>query len=160
MSKLTLDLNPKVMELLGKRIKGRIVGGKAAIVGDFPWLVSVQRDGAHFCAGSIISPMWILTATHCYKDHESEIENLSVVTGATDYRNGDKYTVKEVITHESFQFVHYSNDVALLHLTSPIKYKSGKDGVGAVGPICLPSETSNFEGTATVAGWGYLYNGA
>ena len=47
----------------------RIVGGWPASKGEFPWMVSLQKPikkgHKHFCAGSIISDFFILTAAHC-----------------------------------------------------------------------------------------------
>lgn len=44
--------------------EGFIVGGVAAVDGDSPTQVSLQRT-SHFCGGAIISDEWILTAAHC-----------------------------------------------------------------------------------------------
>jgi len=46
-------------------IMGRIVSGRPAVEGDFPWIVSTQISGKHFCGGSILNSEWILTAAHC-----------------------------------------------------------------------------------------------
>lgn len=48
----------------------RIVGGRPAQDGEFPWQVSIQnknKNGTymHFCGGTILSNYTILTAAHC-----------------------------------------------------------------------------------------------
>ena len=43
----------------------RIVGGEDAIPHSWPWQVSVQGYGSHYCGGSIIAPKWVVTAAHC-----------------------------------------------------------------------------------------------
>lgn len=47
----------------------RIVGGKEASLGDFPYQVAIylfEADNKSFiCGGSIIDNNWILTAGHC-----------------------------------------------------------------------------------------------
>ncbi len=44
---------------------GRIVGGDAAAQGEFPWQVSLQQFGRHFCGGSVIGKNHVMTAAHC-----------------------------------------------------------------------------------------------
>ena len=29
------------------------------------WIVSLEAYGSHFCGGSILSPSWVITASHC-----------------------------------------------------------------------------------------------
>ena len=42
-----------------------IVGGEPAAAGDFPYIVSLQRNGRHFCGGSLLNANTVLTAAHC-----------------------------------------------------------------------------------------------
>src|SRR6185369_2607254 len=49
----------------------KIVGGKPAPAGAFPWQVSLGVSwiadpfSAHFCGGSVLNEKWIITAAHC-----------------------------------------------------------------------------------------------
>lgn len=53
------------------RPETRIVGGKNAPFGRWPWQVSVRRtsffgfSSTHRCGGAIINEHWIATAGHC-----------------------------------------------------------------------------------------------
>lgn len=43
----------------------QIVGGVPAVAGDFPFIVSFQKNGRHFCGGSLVNANTVLTAAHC-----------------------------------------------------------------------------------------------
>jgi trypsin len=43
----------------------RIVGGHDDVIENVPWQISLQRNGAHHCGGSILNQNTILTAAHC-----------------------------------------------------------------------------------------------
>lgn len=43
----------------------KIVGGNAAEAGEFPFIVSLQRRGNHFCGGTLLNENTVLTAAHC-----------------------------------------------------------------------------------------------
>jgi len=43
----------------------QVVGGEEAPSGSYPYIVSLDWSGQHFCAGSILNELWIVTAGHC-----------------------------------------------------------------------------------------------
>lgn len=43
----------------------QIVGGSAATAGQFPYIVSVQVSGSHYCGGSLLNANTVITAAHC-----------------------------------------------------------------------------------------------
>ena len=44
----------------------RIVGGTEAPTNFWPWQAMLRRkDGTQFCGGTLIDPLWIVTAAHC-----------------------------------------------------------------------------------------------
>ena len=57
----------------GERLgNSHIVGGKAAQLGEFPWMALLgyapwkkSPDIAYLCAGSVINKHYVLTAAHC-----------------------------------------------------------------------------------------------
>uniref|UniRef100_A0A8C8VLQ7 Peptidase S1 domain-containing protein n=1 Tax=Pelusios castaneus TaxID=367368 RepID=A0A8C8VLQ7_9SAUR len=47
-------------------VSGRILNGQNAKDGTWPWQVSVQKNGSHYCGGSLIAASWVVTAAHCF----------------------------------------------------------------------------------------------
>lgn len=43
----------------------RIVGGNMSLLAQWPWQASLQFQGYHLCGGSVITPLWVVTAAHC-----------------------------------------------------------------------------------------------
>lgn len=60
-------------------ITPKIVGGQVSPDGSFPFLVSLQSSGRHFCGGSLLNANTILTASHCF---EKQPRNLQVRAGS------------------------------------------------------------------------------
>ncbi|MBZ3869373.1 Serine protease 55 [Sciurus carolinensis] len=128
----------------------RIVGGLEAEVGEFPWQVSIQVTNQHICGGTILSSWWILTAAHCVIG-EIPTEELSVVLGSNDLTSPhlEVKEVSSIVYHRAFKRESMDNDIALLMLTSPIKFSPLKV------PVCMPTEPMPSKWhKCWVAGWG------
>ncbi|XP_062427214.1 serine protease 55 [Rhea pennata] len=126
----------------------RIIGGTDVEAGDFPWQVSIQSKGKHFCGGTIISSWWILTAAHCFVKELPP--DLTVVLGGVDLSHKlENKKLDSLILHENFDSESMENDIALILLDSPIQLNEQKM------PICLPfiSDLHVWK-DCWVAGWG------
>ncbi|XP_041336784.1 serine protease 55 [Pyrgilauda ruficollis] len=109
----------------------RIGTGTDVKPGEFPWLVSIQSHGKHICGGTIISALWILTAAHCFADELPP--DLRVAVGGVDLSFPlEEHNPDSLILHEEFNRTSLQNDIALILLSSPIKFSMQKS------PICLP----------------------
>ncbi|XP_044126103.1 LOW QUALITY PROTEIN: ovochymase-2-like [Bufo gargarizans] len=134
----------------------RIVGGTSAVKGESPWMVSLKRDGKHFCGGTIISDKYVLTAAHCVLEKNFEYQ-VSVSIGDHDFtvyeRSEQRFAIKAVFKHPNFNPIRpFNYDLAILELVESITFD--KD----IQPACLPSPDDVFPtGTLCMAlGWGRL----
>ncbi|XP_045726062.1 coagulation factor IX isoform X2 [Mirounga angustirostris] len=136
----------------------RIVGGKDAKPGQFPWQVLLNGKVDAFCGGSIINEKWVVTAAHCIEPDDK----ITVVAGEhnTEVREPteQKRNVIRTILHHSYNATvnKYNHDIALLELNEPLTLNS------YVTPICVADrEYTNIFlkfGSGYVSGWGRVFN--
>ena len=110
----------------------------------------------HFCAGTLIFDIYVLTAAHCV--FGLKMENFVVVFGLHDlndtseYAESNTYTVSKVIFHENYNHRDPNNDIALIKLSKRVVLSR------SVYPICLPESpflaNSIINKFGFVAGWG------
>ncbi|OXB52560.1 hypothetical protein ASZ78_012239, partial [Callipepla squamata] len=138
-----------------QRDRGRVVGGSAARPGEWPWQVSLQLWGQHFCGGTLVAPQWVLSAAHCFQGpngSRADPKSWKAVMGRLRLGDpgGQERTVEAVVIHEEFRRVEGGHDVALVRLESPARLGP------RVGTICLPRPRHPFAfGTPCwITGWG------
>ncbi|KAF3818876.1 hypothetical protein GH733_012293 [Mirounga leonina] len=135
------------------RMLNRMVGGQDALEGEWPWQVSIQRNGSHFCGGSLITERWVLTAAHCFSN-TSQTSLYQVLLGAQQLVRPGPHAVyapvKRVESNPLYQGMASSADVALVELEAPVTFTN------YILPVCVPDPSVVFE-TGTncwVTGWG------
>ncbi|XP_035223131.1 trypsin-1-like isoform X2 [Stegodyphus dumicola] len=136
----------------------RIVGGRNALDGEFPWQVSLRFTNSfipptHICGGTILNQRWIITAAHCVD--KRAVENFVVVVGIKNQgaKNVVSLLVDKIRVHEKFDPETFLNDIAVLRVKKPILLSSYVNG------ICLPPVDQNVTGFATATGWGDTQEG-
>ncbi|KAL0973549.1 hypothetical protein UPYG_G00205910 [Umbra pygmaea] len=147
----------------------RIVGGRSAVPGLFPWqvLLTVEDksrvpEDRSFGSGALLSEYWVLTAAHvlCSQRRDSTVvpvapEHVHVYLGLHDIRAKDNATnrsVEQIVIHPHFDLRNYNNDIAMVKLSQAVPIGD------FVRPICLPSPQGKDSPKANtlglVAGWG------
>ncbi|XP_057328585.1 trypsin-3-like [Microplitis mediator] len=134
----------------------RIVGGRNASIEEFPYLVSIQTFGYHYCGGGIISEKWALTARTCY------VSIRDLIRAGSTYSNegGSLHTVAQIIRHEKFHYIDSINDasvnnIQLLRVLEPFKFDKTRQ------PMALfnANEVVPANTLGELAGWGFTENG-
>jgi len=114
----------------GAQIESRIVGGKNAAPGDYPWMVALASKGhrslfqRQFCGATLVHPSWVVTAAHCVEDYRAaQIEvwvNLTYLDNTTD---AVRRNVAAIYIHPAFaedREENLLNDIAFLLLDEPV----------------------------------------
>jgi len=158
---------------------GRIVGGKDALIGQYPWLVNLGytqegRGGKPLfkCGGSLIGNRHVITAAHCVTELPRSFKLTVIRVGEWDLDQDIDcegsvcapppvdIEVEDVIFHESYgKPKAFQNDIAVIKLSKNVTENL------YVSPICLPynDDDENYQVTGRlgasapiidVAGWG------
>jgi len=154
----------------------KIVGGSVAPAGSYPWMARlssrvVPSDGspsyfAFACGGSLIAADWVLTAAHCVAVIENKVlkktanADMQVVIGERNLNNPDGTeqvrSVDNIIVNPGYVYVEEEgygqvkefNDIALVHLTSPVTLND------SARIIKLASENDDPGKETWLSGWG------
>ncbi|KAM9350957.1 transmembrane protease serine 11D [Symphorus nematophorus] len=147
--------------LAGPPGASRIVGGREAPEGAWPWQVSIQIKSRHHCGGTIINSRCVLTATHCFlkylrisRSHFRVVAGLHVLSAPGD--QAQIRSISEVKMHEDYDDVTSDKDVTLVLLSSPLNFTDH------VQPVCTPHNVThefilNFS-HCFITGWGSTYH--
>jgi secreted trypsin-like serine protease len=127
-------------------VSPNVVGGTAAAVGEFPWMVRLSMG----CGGAMYTQTLILTAAHCV-DHLGTGPNTSVTVtwGVVDLEDPARTTRTSNYIHVAPGYDGYGKDWALIRISKPINSPLLK----------IATDTSLHSGDFTIAGWGSAYEG-
>lgn len=146
----------------GKKGPGhtRIVGGKNAKPGDWPWQVNIDYEDnisnpGHLCGGTLITEEWVLSAAHCFYADQNK-DKYWLKLGEHDIKTNSsweqRFDIAQLILHPKYNNNNFDYDLALIRLKSKAKLNS------RVQTACVSGQNTSFPvGTKCyITGWGLL----
>ncbi|XP_035221118.1 chymotrypsinogen A-like [Stegodyphus dumicola] len=143
---------PEVQPVIGKHPLDRIVGGRQAVRGSWPWQVDMQYavilPNGHFCGGTLLNSQWFVTAAHCFQQLRFPYQ-IRVHLGNHHKYKPDPY---EIVRYVKDYFIYgvakedflrdaefsMSHDLALAKLNAPVAPNPH------VQPACLPQQNEEL----------------
>ncbi|XP_062374101.1 ovochymase-1 isoform X2 [Sardina pilchardus] len=136
----------KIGEEVGKD-GHRVLKVSTACPFSWPWQVSLQHGGVHYCSGTLISPHWVLAPTHCYCRAKLDAINL----GVHDLTfKASETIVEEVVSMEGGVSFPPAFDLSLIRLSDPARFGP------TIAPVCMPDEDAEPDESwsCVTTGWG------
>ncbi|KAI7815319.1 Serine protease [Rhyzopertha dominica] len=147
----TVNLND-LKPLQDKDDGSRVVGGEDATSGQFPYIVSLRRSNSHFCAGTIVTVLHIITAAHCTQGVTPSA--ISAVAGSVTLNSGGTaYVLSRITNHPDYE-ASAGHDISILRTAETMQFDSL---VGSL-PILAGDMGGGFR--VVLSGWGGTYAGS
>ncbi|XP_053577107.1 hepatocyte growth factor-like protein isoform X2 [Bombina bombina] len=154
---LTLEEAEKIeFDSCGKRNDrlsklGRIVGGVAAQPGNSPWTVSLRnREGKHFCGGSLVKDNWVISTRQCFTSCDADLTGYEAMMGSLFKNPGPNDPDAQSVPISRIVCGPSDSGLVMLKLEKSVTLNS------RVAVICLPPERYIVpDGTeCEITGWG------
>ncbi|XP_029794757.1 transmembrane protease serine 3 isoform X3 [Suricata suricatta] len=148
----------------------RIVGGNVSSLAQWPWQASLQFQGYHLCGGSVITPVWVVTAAHCVYDLYAP-KSWTVQVGLVSLLDSPapSQLVEKIIYHSKYKPKRLGHDIALMKLAGPLPFGVLRSssrllfplGTELIQPVCLPNSEEQFPDgkMCWTSGWGATEDG-
>ncbi|XP_053222675.1 transmembrane protease serine 5 isoform X2 [Podarcis raffonei] len=99
--------------------------------GHWPWQVTLYHEANHFCAGSMVSQEWIVTAAHCMHKLSGWVA-FAGLEDHTSVKEQVEVAVEKAVPHPNYSSRSPNYDIAMLKLKEPLRFSD------TVGAVCLP----------------------
>ncbi|ELK08478.1 Transmembrane protease, serine 3 [Pteropus alecto] len=108
----------------------RIVGGNTSALAQWPWQASLQFQGYHLCGGSVITPLWVVTAAHCVYDLYLP-KSWTIQVGLVSLLDSPApaHLVEKILYHSKYKPKRLGNDIALMKLAGPLSFNGDASAV-------------------------------
>jgi secreted trypsin-like serine protease len=138
-----------------------IVGGANTTIAAHPWQIALTTNGGfQFCGGSILNASWVLTAQHCVTGGDADMRVVAGITRVSQQSTGQIRAINGVTTFPGFTDPTTGDDVALVHLATPLDLSGANaKAIALVTPADATAGATNAGVTSNVSGWGTLSEG-
>ncbi len=123
-----------------------------AVLGKFPFLVSIRQNGKHICGGNLRNMHTALTAAHCCKmiQKYGGLSSVSVMAGEFQLSKAEKSeqsnALSEIILHPDYE--PYVHDICVMILQMPFDKNEYVDTI-RLAHVAPSNGTKCF-----ITGWG------
>ncbi|XP_040183402.1 trypsin-3-like [Rana temporaria] len=128
----------------------KIINGYECAQHSQPWQVYISYNGGQWCAGSLISSQWIISAAHCYKPPNTFIAHLGEHDVTKQEGTEQRIQVEKAIMHPLYDEESADHDFMLVKLAKPAQFNQ------YVQPIPVASSCPTAGSQCLVSGWGNM----
>ncbi|XP_076231302.1 trypsin-2-like [Calliopsis andreniformis] len=150
-------MSKRILVLFCVFLEGVLAFGNTKYVNitEYPYHVSIEKQGNHVCSGALVHESWVITAASCV--YRADPSTVYVRARASSLAaGGDELEVCNVVVHEDFDKYVLLNDIALIKLKIPVQFGE------KLLPIGIPDREDFPVGkgaTCFVTGWRNNWNG-
>ena len=87
-----------------------------------PYIVNIHANGSTICGGTILSPITILSAAHCFVFLYSDYK---ILAGSSHKQTGTSHNLLRKIVHPEWNYPAHAYDLVLLIISPPINLVTG-----------------------------------
>ncbi|XP_077493794.1 chymotrypsinogen B-like [Amblyomma americanum] len=113
-----------------------------------PWIVYIvthldlqdsTKYGTYSCAGSIISPRFVLTSAYCVTNGICNPTMVKVFYNTTTAERGPYVSASNVFYYPDLKVTSSANNIAVIMLNEPLRFDN------FVKPVCLPEKSQSLK---------------